>query len=98
MNKLDLTNNELSIVKEILKNYSDAIIYGSRIKGTSKKFSDLDICIKSRIKDYEHELLREAFENSDLPFTVDIVLYHQVTDSFKKIIDKEGIKFSELIS
>lgn len=97
MNKLDLTENELTIVKEILKNYPDAFIYGSRIRGTSRKFSDLDICIKKRIKDYEHELLREAFENSDLPFTVDVTLYHEVTDSFKKIIDKQAVKFSELI-
>ena len=94
---LDLTKQELSIVKEILKNHPNAIIFGSRIKGTRKKFSDLDICLKKKIKDSEHELLREAFENSDLPFKVDIILYDEVRDSFKKIIDNQGIKFSKLI-
>lgn len=48
--KLDLTENELSIVKEILKNYPDAFIYGSRIKATSRKLSGLYICIKKKIK------------------------------------------------
>ena len=95
--KLDVTEKEFSIIKKILEQYSDALIFGSRIKGTSKKFSDLDICIKRNIKDYEHELLKEAFEKSDLPFKVDIILYHQVTDAFKEIIDKDGIKFEDLI-
>ena len=93
--KIDLTEKEFLIIKNILKNYPDTIIFGSRIKGSSKKFSDLDICIKNKIKDYEHELLNEMFENSDLPFKVDVVLYNEVSDSFKKIINEEGIKLSD---
>lgn len=95
--KLKVTEKEFSIIKKILESYPDALIFGSRVKGTSKQFSDLDVCIKRAIKDYEHELLKEAFEKSDLPFKVDIILYHQVADSFKEIIDRDGVKFSDLI-
>lgn len=95
---INLTDKELSIVANILKDRSDAVIFGSRIKGTSKRFSDLDICLKDPIKDYEYELLKEAFENSDLPFKVDLVDYRRVDDSFKKIIDNEGVKLSHYIT
>ena len=92
-----LTNKELSIVKEILEKYPNTIVFGSRIKGVSKRFSDLDVCIKDPISDYEYELLKEEFENSDLPFKVDIVEYKRVDNSFKKIIDEEGIEFSKFL-
>jgi len=95
MKKICLTDKELSIIKKILEKYPNAIVFGSRIKETSKRFSDLDICIKDPISDYEYELLKEKFENSDLPFKVDIVEYKRVDDSFKKIIDEEGIGFSK---
>ena len=64
-----------------------------RATGEAKKFSDLDLGLKEPISDYEYELLKEKFENSDLPFTVDIVEYDKVDDSFKKIIDKEAVPF-----
>lgn len=94
---IDLTDNELSTVAGILKDRSNVVVFGSRIKGTSKRFSDLDLCLKNPIKDYEYELLKEAFEKSDLPFKVDLVDYHRVDDSFKKIIDNEGVSFTDFI-
>ncbi len=93
MKNIYVTDNEWFIIKNILKTYSNIIFFGSRITGTHKQFSDLDICIKDSISDYEYELLKEKFENSDLPFTVDIVDYKRIDDSFKKIIDQNGIKF-----
>ena len=32
-------------------------------------------------------LLREAFEESDLPFRVDVIDYNAVSDEFRAIID-----------
>jgi len=62
-------------VKSILKNYSKMVVFGSRIKGTSKRLSDLDVCLKDKILDSDYELLKEKFEKSDLPFKVDLVEY-----------------------
>lgn len=95
--KIALTEKELVIVTDILKNYPNAIVFGSRIKGTSKKFSDLDLCLKEPISGAQHELLKEAFENSDLPFTVDLIIYSQVDNAFKKIIDREGFKLMDFL-
>jgi uncharacterized protein len=96
MKKIALTSQEIKIVSNILKNFSSVIVFGSRVKGTESKFSDLDLCIKSKISTYEFESVKEAFENSDLSFKVDVVDYHRISDSFKKIIDEQGVEWKKL--
>ena len=55
--------------------------------GNSKKFSDIDIGVKS-----SRELplsvlgdLKEAFEESNIPYSVDIVDFSTTTNSFKSV-------------
>lgn len=91
MKHIQLTPEELLIVQKIMQKYPKTVIFGSRAKGSSKKFSDLDVCIKDDISSYEHELLKEAFDESSLLFTVDLVLYRRCDDVFKEIIDSQGI-------
>jgi len=71
-------------------------VFGSRVKGTYQKFSDLDICIKDPISDYDASMLEEAFIDSDLPFKVDVILYHQVAPEFQKRIDQEAVPLAQL--
>ncbi|WP_146079996.1 nucleotidyltransferase domain-containing protein, partial [Brachyspira murdochii] len=43
---INLTENEIQIIKDILKKhikYGKVYLFGSRVKGTNKKFSDIDI-------------------------------------------------------
>lgn len=98
MKIIALEPQELCIITSIMKNFPHTVIFGSRIKGTSKKFSDIDLCIKDPITDYEYELLKEAFEQSNLPYFVDLVVYNQVDEQFKKIIDEQAIALQDLIS
>lgn len=93
-----MSTTELSIVQKILSELKDVVFFGSRVKGTCKPFSDLDICIKDKLSPLEIELIREQFENSDLPFKVDIVEYDKVTKFFQKIIDTQGIDISHPFS
>ncbi|MCF7800132.1 nucleotidyltransferase domain-containing protein [Candidatus Babeliales bacterium] len=92
MKKIYLDSDDLKIVEEILKDYKDVYVFGSRATGKHKKFSDLDLFFKQSIPDYEEQLLKEKFEKSNLPFTVDIVFYDKVSDYLKNAIDKEAIK------
>lgn len=92
-----LTVQERKTIYTILKKYPKTVLFGSRVKGTSKKYSDLDVVIKDDLKDYEYELLSEEFEKSDLAFKVDLVNYRRADDHFKKIIDKEAIPLSDLV-
>ena len=87
----------MEILKTILASYPDVYVFGSRVKGTFKKFSDLDLCLKHKISDYDYELLAEKFEESDLPFTVDLVEYHRIDDAFKKVIDQEAVPLAEFL-
>lgn len=98
MKQVELSAQELALVKHILRNYPATVIFGSRIKGTSKKFSDLDVCLKDPITDYEYVVLEEAFQESDLPFKVDLIDYSKIDDSFKNIVDAEGMSLLCLLS
>ena len=89
---------DLKIIRDILTNIKNVCFFGSRTKGTYQKFSDLDICLKDKISDYDYEILKEKFEESDIPFTVDLVQYDYVTDDFKKIIDTQCIAAQKFLN
>jgi len=61
-------------------------IFGSRATGRAKKFSDYDIGIigKKPVEWKALSLADEAFEESDLPFKVDLVDFSLVSDKFRK--------------
>lgn len=96
-----ITPTELKIIQSFLTGDYHVILFGSRIKGGWRKFSDLDICLKSKIDDEKIDMLelsnlREKFEQSDLIYTVDLVDYHRCNPEFKKIIDKTGVDLNAL--
>ncbi|CAH1764154.1 6517_t:CDS:2, partial [Entrophospora sp. SA101] len=47
--------------------------YGSRVKGTARRLSDLDICYQEDIPDNIAFKIEEEFKESDLPFLVELV-------------------------
>lgn len=68
-------------------------VFGSRAKGTTRRGADLDLAIDAgrRLKQAERIALNEAFEESDLPYTVDVVDMHEVSEQFRAIIDEHKI-------
>jgi len=62
-------------------------IFGSRATGKAKKYSDYDIGIlgKKPVPSQIIVLIEEAFEESNLPYKVDIVDFSLVSSKFKKI-------------
>ena len=98
MNKsIDIRSVDLKIVQTILNNTLDknarVYVFGSRALGTTKRASDLDLAIDlGRALDRkENTQLVLAFEDSDLPYKVDIIDLHSVEESFKKIIEKDQV-------
>jgi type I restriction enzyme S subunit len=97
---IDLTDKQVSIVHSILRQYfprGEAWIFGSRYHGGAKKCSDLDLALKSDrpLTIDELGMLGEAFENSSLPFHVDVVDYLSVGEKFRAIIDgNSGVFYS----
>ena len=88
-------------IKKIVFSFLDpktdrAFIYGSRATGGDRKFSDVDIGIVSKRKLDTITLsdIKEAFEESDIPLTVEVVDFHNVSDDFKRLALKKIIKLT----
>lgn len=87
---IDITAEERRIVLALLKRHlpgTTAWVYGSRVNRTSLPQSDLDLVVFAtpeqggRVGD-----LREAFEESNLPFRVDLFVWDDVPEAFRKQI------------
>lgn len=98
MNNLGLTSEQVRLISSFFSLNYNVLLFGSRIKGGWHEYSDLDICIKNHDKVDIGELsfIREKFENSDLPFAVDIVDYHRCDKNFQTIIDATGRNISSI--
>lgn len=92
---LDLTPEQLKKLRELLTRHlpnTEVWAYGSRVKGTAKPWSDLDLAViagpqqKAAVAD-----LREAFEESDLPFRVDLFVWDEIPETFRDNIRRERI-------
>jgi type I restriction enzyme S subunit len=95
---IDLSPGHLAIVKSILAEIvpdAQAYVFGSRAaaKGTEKEHSDLDLAIKGTgiIEKKVMRKLATAFEESDLPFRVDIVDLEATKENFRAIIEKQAV-------
>jgi len=92
--------NEFKKVKDILIKYikpheHKVYIFGSRAKGTNRPDSDLDLLILDNniIEPALVTKLEEAFEESDIPYKVDIVVRSRIDDAFYSKIKSDLILF-----
>jgi hypothetical protein len=88
---MDIQLQHEQIVKNILRQHvPEAVVYafGSRVALTAKPHSDLDLVIveKKEIPIQRMHLLEEAFSDSDLPYRVDVLDWHVISDDFRKQI------------
>ena len=68
--------------------------YGSRVKGTASQFSDLDLCYQENIPTSITRKIKEEFQESNLPFRVEIVNWHRMSLEFQDLIRKDLIKIT----
>ena len=95
MNKLFIEKKHLKILKQIFDKYcpnSTILAYGSRIKGQAHSGSDLDLAIKN-FDEIEYSLcdIKQAINESNIPFLVDIFVLESLPKSFQEEINKENI-------
>ncbi len=93
---IDLEEKYINFIKitvtKFLKDF-ELFLFGSRAKGTARKYSDIDIAILSDELDEDKRLkILFEFENSTLPYQVDVVDLKTVSDDFKSLIGKDLIK------
>ena len=96
---IDVTADQRKILLALLERYlpnTEAWVYGSRVKWTSRPQSDLDLVVfatpeqERRVSD-----LREAFEESNLPFRVDLFVWDSVPEQFHKQIEADHVVLAE---
>ncbi len=93
---LDLKPDHLAMVQRICSEqipFAQVWAFGSRVTGTAKKFSDLDLAIDAgrELTLLERAELREAFQESDLPMSVDIVDLRSVKPAFRKLVKQQRV-------
>ncbi|MFH1727176.1 MAG: nucleotidyltransferase domain-containing protein [Pseudomonadota bacterium] len=90
---MNLSQSELAIIRHILSKLfaelkMQVFVFGSRSNNSNNKASDLDLLLKSAavIDPALIEKLKEAFEESNLKFKVDILDYNRVDEKFLQSI------------
>lgn len=82
INKHGLTADHIAMVTQILRPYADKItcvgLFGSRAKGIYGAHSDIDMVIKGDLDQVDIDRLYSLFDDSLIPYKIDIVAYHLV--------------------
>ncbi len=90
--KIDIRDDHYKIICDILRkhlNFKDRVYaFGSRVKWTTKDSSDLDLAIDT---DKDLHAIRDDFEDSDLPYFVDVLDYREIPDSMREEIDSHKL-------
>ena len=99
LNNIDLTAAQRKEVAALLQRYlpdTEVWAYGSRVKCTAKPHSDLDmVAFASKEQSQAVASLREAFEESYLPFRVDLFVWDEVPEGFHGNIEEARVVVQE---
>jgi uncharacterized protein len=88
---LALSPQQLHEVLQILEQHAPGVevrVFGSRVKGTAKPYSDLDLALmtSSPLTLAQQAVLNEAFDESSLPFKVDVLDWAATSANFQALI------------
>ena len=91
--------HELStlIPEHFNKGEATIILFGSRARRENSEHSDVDVGIlaSGKLDDSKIILLKEAIENSNIPYKVDIISINEASEDFKNEIMKDAIIWNE---
>lgn len=92
---LAVAARHLAVVRAILARHvpdRTVVAFGSRVAGTAKPWSDLDLAIlgEVRVPSVVLACLASDFEESDLPFRVDLVDWATASPAFRARVERDG--------
>ena len=90
---IDITTDQRKTLLTLLKRHlpnTTTWAYGSRVKWTSRPQSDLDLVVFTK-PEQERRVseLREAFDESNLPFRVDLLVWRTIPERYRKQIEAD---------
>ncbi|MCL2270176.1 MAG: nucleotidyltransferase domain-containing protein [Treponema sp.] len=89
----DKTLKTLFVIFQKYPGIKQAVLYGSRAKGNFRIGSDIDLSLKTKDDFSFNDLLHISndFDDSDIPYFVDVSIYNNLTNSdYKSHIDRVG--------
>lgn len=94
---IDLRPEHLATVRRILDESLPGVevrVFGSRASGSAREHSDLDLALVAQgaVDQGLLERLRDAFSESDLPFSVDVADWNALPESLRGAIREQGYK------
>jgi len=99
---VDITIQQHKLLLELLRRFIPGVAvwaYGSRVKGTARANSDLDlIAFATPAQRPLVSELKEALDESNLPFIVDLHVWDEVPGRFHRIIRKECVVFQKAVT
>ena len=95
MQDIDITPDQRKILLDLLNDYLPGVTvwaYGSRIKGTARPQSDLDLAVFASAEQKRAvAALKEGFEESQLPFRVDMFVWDEIPAQFRENIQRAHV-------
>ena len=87
----------LDILHQNLPLNTQAWVFGSRATGRARRYSDLDLTIDAgrRLTLDETAKLTEAFSDSELPYRVDLVDWHEIGDRWRQSIAAQRLTLTK---
>ena len=92
---IDITSEQRKTLLALLARHlpdTTVWVYGSRVQWNARSQSDLDMVVFATPEQNGRvSALREAFEESNLPFRVDLFVWDNVPEQFRKHIEAEHV-------
>jgi predicted nucleotidyltransferase len=92
---IDLSSYVRADVIDILRRHlgsQPVYLVGSRARGPAKRFADIDLLLMNDhpLSPTERALLRNDFEESDIPYKVDLLEWTELSPGFRERLRQEA--------
>jgi uncharacterized protein len=93
LNPLDRSAIERILLPLLVRQHAQLKLFGSRARGDARRVSDIDLALVAGqpIAADEMAVVREALEESGIPFRIDLIDYASAPAPLRAAIDREGI-------
>ena len=93
---IDVKPAHLAEIRRILMQHVpgfEVVAFGSRVKGDARPWSDLDLAVLGPTPLHWNELekLVEAFQESELPFRVEVLEWNKAPQEFQRVIKEHYV-------
>ena len=98
---INLSPDLIKQVRVIIEQYApnaEVWAFGSRVSGTARDHSDLDLVVidEQKLPQKTYYQLQEAFQESELSIRVDVLDWHRITPEFQQNIKNQYVVINKV--